>query len=1070
MEVSLRVSDEDPADETKMNSVKEASVSLDNVRMQHAIMLKQKSRNKWLIEGASNTAFFHANIQTRMSSNVISELVDENGNTITDYAQIRDYTVQFFEAKFKGVEQPIDDSFFHYDHESISMEEGVMMDAVPSLEEIKIVVFDLGVDSAPGPNGFSGCFYRHCWYVITYCWQNKLIPQGYNSSLLILLAKEEQVAFMKGRNIRENVSVASEMVNEFKSKRKHGNVGLKLDISQAFDTVRWSFVLEVFRKYGFLENWCSWILTILSSAHISVLLNGSPEGFFSINRGLLQGDPLSLIFLLIKDFLNRNLTKLFLSKSMTPMLSKNGISPTHLFFTDDIMIFCKGNMKSLHSLLDLLGKYQTSSGKTVCRQKSKVYYGGSSLSRCRTITDLLGMEVSTFPDRYLGVQIMPGAVKYRHICNVIDKIKNQLSVWKGKFLSFQNRVVLINSVIASYSIHNMVVCKWPRKFIDQCERVIRNFLWSGDAEVCRKVVVAYDKVCFRVREGGLGITKLVVTNKALLMKLWWNIKTSTKKWALFLYAKYTNRMDRIKEYGVNSSILPGIKQVYREVEENTKVLIGDGRSTSLYFDIWYGYSSIADIIGEEGLDSTIKVCSLLINNEWVIPDVHMHNMLCVGVNIADLPSPLGGDDCRVWMPDLKGIFSVSSAKHLIPKKYAQDDIYALLWRKVVHPNLAAQNWKLEHGACATLDKIQSRFKISLVNKCYMCRSEEESIEHILWTCDFSTRVWGWISGIFNLTPHFNLIVSYKVAKGRRRIIKDLWLIANLIVRAEMWLTRNKIVYDKKTANSNLFKQRVFYLVHEHSVRIKSFMHNTPPPRNCLLLYCDGAAKDNPGRAGDGVVVKDADCNVDGAMSIGLRITNNFMAELCAILVGLEWAIRQRWIQVQNSYDSISFDHTYRETNFSADDMAKRGCLLTNGEESGALGVSKKFVAEVLGTINALEWAVSEHKNKVTINSDSKAAITAFTKNKIPWFIWSRWRYVCSKLNPIHFNHVFREVNFSADFFAKKGVHLAKGQKLKFTERPLSMHRMEFPDIIYSTTDFSDGLDGLTIYIIERWAE
>ncbi|XP_026445242.1 uncharacterized protein LOC113345784 [Papaver somniferum] len=222
------------------------------------------------------------------------------------------------------------------------------------------------------------------------------------------------------------------MVNELKTKRKDGNVGLKLDITQAFDTVSWSFVLEVFRRYGFSQR----------------------------------------------------------------------------------------NMKSLHNLLALLGKYQTASGQTVCRQKSKVYYGGGSLNRCTTITNLLGTEVSTFPDRYLGVQIMPGAVKYRHISNVIDKIKNQLVVWKGKLLSFQDRIVLINSVIANYSIHNMAVYKWPLKFIKQAERVIRNFLWSGDAEVSRKFVVGFPKVCFPLNEGGFGISSLAVTNKALLMKLW----------------------------------------------------------------------------------------------------------------------------------------------------------------------------------------------------------------------------------------------------------------------------------------------------------------------------------------------------------------------------------------------------------------------------------------------------------------------------------------------------------------------------------------------------------------------
>ncbi|XP_026399784.1 uncharacterized protein LOC113295672 [Papaver somniferum] len=722
MEVALRAYDEDPEDETKLNSMKEASVSLEN---------------------------------TRRSNNVIYELVDENGTTITSYEQIRDFTVQYFESKFNGVEQPIDDSIFHYDHESISVEDSMMMDGIPSMEEIKAPVFDLGADSAPGPDGFSGCFYIHCWDVIqqdlvnaiTYYWMHKIIPQGVNSSLMILLAKvmgantlllatilggvldklvsEEQVAFMKGRNIHENISVASEMVNELKNKRKDGNVGLKLDISQDFDTISSAFVLEVFRKYGFSENWCSWSLAILSSARISILLNGIPEGFFSINRGLRQGDPPSpLIFVLIEDVLSRNLSKIFLNKSMTPMLSK-----------------------------------KAASGQTVCRQKSKVYYGGNSLSRCRTITDLLGMEVSTFPDRYLGVQIMP-----------------------------------------------------------------------GDAEVSRKFVVAYDKVCCPVKEGGLGITKLSITNKALLMKLWWNIRSSKKKWARFLYAKYTNNKDRIKEYGIKSSNLPGIKQVYKEVDSNTKVILGDRHSTSLYFDIWYKYTSIAEIIGETGLDNKVKVSYLLVNNELVIPDSHMHNFLRVGVTLADFPRPLGGDDCRVWMPDLKAKFSV----------------------------------------------------------------------------------WDWISHIFNLIPHLSLITSYKAAKGRSQIIKDLWMVTNLIVRAELWLTRNKVVFDKKTTNLEFLKKRIFHLVHEHSVRIKIYMHNSvydlcilnffrvlhrrvktiqpiechwkPTPRNVLLLCCDGAAKDNPGRAGASDVARDADCNVVGAMSIGLGITNNYMAEIFGIIV------------------------------------------------------------------------------------------------------------------------------------------------------------------------------------------
>ncbi|XP_026420106.1 uncharacterized protein LOC113316093 [Papaver somniferum] len=275
LEVALRISDEDPEDVSKLNAAKDASSTLQDIRAQQAIMLKQKSRSKWLLEGASNTSFFHANIRTRRSNNMISELVDGNGNILTDFEQIRDHVVSFYEAKFNGSDLPIEEDLFEYEHNIISVEDSQRMDAIPTLDEIKEAVFILGVDSAPGPD-------------------EKVIPQGTNSSLLILLAKvkgantlnnfrpiglsnfffkiftkilatrlgsvldnlvsEEQVAFMKGRNIHENISVASEMVNDLKTKRKDGNVGLKLDITQAFDTASWSFVLGVFRRYGFSEN------------------------------------------------------------------------------------------------------------------------------------------------------------------------------------------------------------------------------------------------------------------------------------------------------------------------------------------------------------------------------------------------------------------------------------------------------------------------------------------------------------------------------------------------------------------------------------------------------------------------------------------------------------------------------------------------------------------------------------------------------------------------------------------------------------------------------------------------
>ncbi|XP_026445202.1 uncharacterized protein LOC113345739 [Papaver somniferum] len=460
----------------------------------------------------------------------------------------------------------------------------------------------------------------------------------------------------------------------------------------------------------------------------------------------------------------------------------------------------------------------------------------------------------------INLQVMPGVVRYGNISPIIDKIKDQLSIYKGKILSFQDRVVLIKSVIASYSIHNMVVYKWPEKFIQQCERVIRNFLWSGDSNMSRAFVVGFDKVCSPYSEGGLGLVKMEVMKKALLMKLWWNIKNSSKKWARFLEAKFTTKEGVVKDYYVKSSIFPGIRWVHKEVDANSKSLLGDSRATSLYFNICYGNESLADIIGVDGLDRTARVSDLIQDGGWVLLDIHLQNLTEDGVVYENLPSLSNGPDMRVWMPDLKGRFSVSSARDIVRTKYPAMEGAKPIWRGDVHPSLEAQNWKFMRGACATLDKV---------------------------------------SGIFALKPDVNPITSYKAASGRSHMVKDLWLVANLVISAELWYNRNKITFKKKVMRWNLFMQRVFKQISDYSCNLKGDMHNTvedvcvldffrvrhrkikhaepidcfwsPLDSNELLICCDGASQGNPGSAGAGVIARDANCGVVGAMSIGLGL-------------------------------------------------------------------------------------------------------------------------------------------------------------------------------------------------------
>ena len=301
------------------------------------------------------------------------------------------------------------------------------------------------------------------------------------------IISDTQSAFVHGKLIMDNVLVTFESMHHISQKkaRRKAEMALKLDMSKVYDCVEWVCLAKIMEKLGFDSRWRSLIMRCVTTVSYSFRINGKISNSIQPSRGLRQGDPLSpYLFLIVAEGLSA-----LIKKSMEEgvlegiFVCRRGPKLSHLFFSDDSLIFCKATLSNCDSLQRIFQVYEKASGQQLNHPKTSLFFSTNTSREIQEeIKIRFGAQVIKQHEKYLGLPSLVGRNKRASFNDIKDKLSKKLAGWKGKLLSKASKEVLIKAVTQAIPTYTMSYFKIPDSLCDKLTSMIRQFWWGQRGE------------------------------------------------------------------------------------------------------------------------------------------------------------------------------------------------------------------------------------------------------------------------------------------------------------------------------------------------------------------------------------------------------------------------------------------------------------------------------------------------------------------------------------------------------------------------------------------------------------
>ena len=261
-----------------------------------------------------------------------------------------------------------------------------------------------------------------------------------------------QYGFLKCRSIQDCLAWCFEYIHQCKAS-KRPIVLLKLDFTNAFDTIEHDAILTILKHKGFDDRWNGWVSNLLSSGSSSVLLNGVPGQHFQCKCGVRQGDPLSpLLFVIAVDLLQSVINDMCARNILSLPIPTRSTDYPIVQYADDTLIVLPALDSQLIALKDMLHNFAASTGLRVNFTKSSLIPINMSEEEGARIAALLGCSVGSMPFTYLGLPMGTSKPTIYDLLPLVDRIERRLSA-TSYLLNQGSRLQLLQSALTSMPIY-----------------------------------------------------------------------------------------------------------------------------------------------------------------------------------------------------------------------------------------------------------------------------------------------------------------------------------------------------------------------------------------------------------------------------------------------------------------------------------------------------------------------------------------------------------------------------------------------------------------------------------------